>query len=138
MPKKRRNIEMENPHAKRSHMEGDVPIKSILLIADIPYQQIEVGPRPAGPLSPPPAVQFVETDFDFRRERRIGTLVLTEEKWNEWFDDSQLYPQYRGGWLKAAEALGKDPFVVFGCPLCPLFRTRSLDEVIAHSKQHGG
>lgn len=138
MPRKKRVMEMESMEARHSQLEDVMPLGSVLLMSDIPYQVLEVGPRPAGPLSPHPAVQFIETDFDYRREQRVGTLVLSQKAWESWFTEEELYPQFQGGWLKAAEELGKSEYVTFGCPLCPLFRTRDFQQALTHAKQHGG
>lgn len=139
MPRQaKRTVANENPQAKRNVLTDDAPLDSVLLVADYPYMTVEVGPRPAGPLSAHPSVQFVLTDFDYRRERYIGTLVLTKENWESWFKGVELYPQYAGSWLDAAQAIAQLDGVQYGCATCPSFFTKDFDEMQAHVRKHGG
>ena len=87
-----------------------------------------------------PGIRPGEVHFSGRRPDQegnpLGTLVIDEEMWKQWFGNRARLPHMDTA-VKAAEWMVTNcKGIHYGCPIC-LFRTKSYDDYLAHIREIG-
>jgi len=100
--------------------------------------EVRVTKRVEGSPIRPATCQFLVTGVD-ERGSPLGTLVLTEELWKQWYGKyktNEFMPGMQTASQAAKTMVEGNEYVFYGCPLCN-FRTKKYEEVQAHLEEEG-
>lgn len=68
-------------------------------------------------------------------EGTYGTLVLTEELWQEWFSGMEMMPGFETAAKAANTLVQKNTSIYYGCPLCA-YRGKNKKDADVHIAAH--
>lgn len=102
---------------------------------------VSLGDWRAEPRIDPAYVRFFPTERTSDGET-IGTLILDEDVWEEWYTNPpdpakkrDMLPGFETAMSAATNMVKQSADIYFGCPFC-LFRTKDVDKYWEHVDNH--